>query len=134
MPSAPNESDLMLVEEARAARTRAYAPISRFTVGAALRCSDGTVIRGCNVEHVVLPETVCAEKVALVKAVSEGRLDLVAIAVITESIPAATPCGSCRQMLHAWKVPRIVVANVVGDVAVWTLEEILPGAFDLELP
>jgi cytidine deaminase len=134
VPSPPEAADLALVAEARAARDRAYAPVSRFRVGAALRLRDGSVVRGCNVEHVVLPETVCAEKVALVKAVSDGHTDFEAVAVITQSSPAATPCGSCRQMLHAWRVPRVVVANTAGDVAVWSLEELLPGAFDLELP
>lgn len=134
MPSRPDDADRLLVAEAMAAREAAYAPVSRFRVGAALRCVDGTVVRGCNVEHVVLPETVCAEKVALVKAVSDRRTRFDAIAVITDHEPAATPCGSCRQMLHAWRVPRVVVANTQGDVSVWRLDELLPGAFDLELP
>lgn len=123
--------DLELLDCARRARERAYAPVSSYRVGAALRCPDGVIVEGCNVEHVVLGETVCAEKVAIVKAVSDGRTRFDAVAVCTDDTPPATPCGSCRQMLHAWGVQRVVVGNLRGEVAVFELSYLLPNAFTL---
>jgi cytidine deaminase len=121
-----------LVERAKHAQSRAFAPVSGYRVGAAIIAEDGSVWEGCNVEHVVLPETVCAEKTALVKAISEGHRRFTACAVYTDSEPPASPCGSCRQMLHAWGVTDVYMANGAG-VRHITVAELLPLAFDLDL-
>jgi cytidine deaminase len=125
-------SDDDLVEAARMAREQAWAPMSGYRVGAALRDADGRIWTGCNVEHVVLPETVCAEKTAIVKAVSEGARRFPVAAVFTDSDPPATPCGSCRQMLHAWGVEVVWVASPRA-LRRFTLSELLPAAFALDL-
>lgn len=128
-------TDAQLVQQAISARTKAYAPYSNYYVGCALLCVDGTLFTGCNVENIVLPETVCAEKVALIKAVSEGYTQIEIAAVVTDSEPPATPCGSCRQMLHSWGVKRVLVANVDGAFTSYDMSELLPHAFRLtELP
>lgn len=123
--------DAELLASARDARERAHAPITRYRVGAALRCPDGTIVLGCNVENIVLPESLCAEKVALVKAVSDGHTAFDAVAVFTDDDPPASPCGSCRQMLHTWGVRRVIIGNVGGDVRVYELSDLLPHAFTL---
>ena len=126
-------SDDELVELARQAQSRAVADITQYRVGAALLTADGEVFLGCNVEHIVLAETVCAEKVAILKAISEGHTAFAKVAVYTDSSPPATPCGSCRQMLHRWDIHDVVAANSQGEVAHWRLETLLPGAFKLTL-
>lgn len=123
--------DLELLDLARQARERSYAPISRYRVGAALRTPDGRVIQGCNVENIVLHETACAEKVALLKAVSEGVTAFDVVAICTDDDPPATPCGSCRQMLNTWGVKRVVVTNLEGDVRQYATSDLIPHAFSL---
>ena len=128
-------TDAELVAHATEVRERAFAPYSNYYVGCALLDEDGVVITGCNVENIVLPETVCAEKCALVKAVSEGRTKIAVAAVVTDSTPPATPCGSCRQMLNTWGVKRVIVANLDGVMTSYAMSELLPHAFLLtELP
>lgn len=126
-------SDESLVELARQAQSRAVADITQYQVGAALVTADGSIFTGCNIEHIVLAETVCAEKVAIVKAISEGHTEFKKVVVYTDSSPPATPCGSCRQMLHRWDVHEIVASNSQGEVEHWRLETLLPGAFKLTL-
>ncbi len=128
-------TDDELVAYAKAARKKAYAPYSHYHVGCALLATDGTLVTGCNVENIVLPETICAEKVAVLKAVSEGHTQLEVAAVVTDSEPPATPCGGCRQMLHSWGVKRVIVANMHGGQTTYEMGELLPHAFRLtELP
>jgi cytidine deaminase len=128
-------TDAELVAHAKGARKKAYAPYSHYYVGCALLSEDGAVFTGCNVENIVLPETVCAEKVALVKAVSEGHTEIEVAAVVTDSDPPATPCGSCRQMLYSWGVKRVLVANIDGEFTSYDMADLLPHAFRLtELP
>jgi len=128
-------TDAELVKHAMKAREKAYAPYSNYYVGCAVLGADGTLVTGCNIENIVLPETVCAEKVALMKAVSEGHTEIAIAAVVTASDPPATPCGSCRQMLHSWGVKRVLVANMSGDFTSYAMSELLPHAFRLtELP
>lgn len=117
-----------LLRAAREARQRAYAPYSNYTVGAALLAADGQIITGCNVENAVYPATICAERVAVTKAVSEGQRDFVAIAVATRN--GGTPCGICRQVIHEF-APQAVVLLVddAGDVAEWAMGDLLPDAF-----
>jgi cytidine deaminase len=134
MRSELTEADRELVAAARAARAHSHAPISNYRVGAALRTAHGEVFTGCNVEDILLNLSCCAERVALVKAISEGHRAFEAVAVITDGRPVAAPCGCCRQQLHTWGVERVVVANVQGDVEVVSLSELLPRSFELRGP
>jgi cytidine deaminase len=117
-----------LIAQAQAARERAYVPYSRFAVGAALLARDGRVFTGCNVENASYGLTVCAERVAVFKAVSEGVRDFAAIAVV--SATGATPCGACRQVLVEFGVSQVIVARADGSYTVFTLDELMPHAFD----
>lgn len=117
-----------LVETARAARQRAYAPYSHYQVGAALVAGDGTIFTGCNVENAAYPACICAERVALTKAVSEGQQEFLAIAVVTSN--AGTPCGVCRQMLFEFAPEMLViVADERRIVAEYKLSDLLPDGF-----
>jgi cytidine deaminase len=117
-----------LVKAAREARQRAYAPYSHYAVGAALLAAEGDIITGCNVENAVYPACICAERVAVTKAVSEGHRAFVAIAVATSS--GGTPCGICRQVIHEFAPHAIVLtADEEGNIAEYTLDELLPAAF-----
>lgn len=122
-----------LVAAAAAARERAYAPYSRYRVGAAVLDADGTVTPGANVENGLPSLAVCAERVALAQAVASGHRRPVAVAVITESSPPARPCGLCRQMLaeFAHEV-AILCTNPEGERVETTLAALLPDAFRLD--
>lgn len=126
MPRAPD-----LVRAAREARRRAVAPYSRFKVGAALRTRDGAIFSGCNVENATLGLTVCAERVALWKALSEGARDFTEIAVVTAADRPTPPCGACRQLLweYCGDVP-VYLVNTRGKRKTFRLAELLPYAFD----
>jgi len=117
-----------LVAQAQAARQRAYAPYSNFGVGAALLTRDGRVFTGCNVENASYGLTVCAERIAVFKAVSEGCHDFAAIAVVSDT--GATPCGACRQVLVEFGVDQVIVAYADGRHTIFTLDELAPHAFD----
>ncbi len=123
-----------LIEQARQAQARAYAPYSGYRVGAAVLTADGKVFTGCNVENAVYPLGLCAERVAIFKAVSEGYRDFQAIAVVTRN--GGSPCGSCRQVMHEFAPEMIVfIADEAGEVRRTTVAELLPdsfGAADLE--
>lgn len=126
-----------LLEAARAAQGRAYAPYSKYRVGAALESADGRVFQGCNVESASYGLTICAERTALVSAVAAGAREFRRIVVVTDSDPPAAPCGACRQMLAEFGLGLRVEA--VGPVSTqrWTLTELLPDAFtshQLEAP
>lgn len=125
-----------LIEQAQNARERAYAPYSNYQVGAALLGSSGKVYTGCNVENAVYSLTICAEQVAISKAVSEGERDFVAIAVVTEN--GGTPCGSCRQVLREFGEEIVVlIADASGAYQEATVAALLPSSFgpeDLEDP
>lgn len=117
-----------LVAQALAARQRAYAPYSRYAVGAAVLAADGSVILGCNVENAAYPATICAERVALTGAIAQDKRDLVAIAVATEN--GGSPCGTCRQVM-AELGPRMTVyiSNAAGDYRTTTVRDLLPDWF-----
>lgn len=122
-----------LIEAALEARQRAYAPYSRFAVGAALLGEDGRIVTGCNVENAVYPLGLCAERTALVRAVAEGCRHFRAIAIVADSPGVCTPCGACRQTLAEFGEELIVVmANVQGSVETAPLRELLPKAFGQE--
>ena len=124
-----NEIDVdALIDAARRARENAYAPYSRYHVGAALLTADGQVITGCNVENAVYPLGLCAERVAIFKAVSEGHRDFRAIAIVTHN--GGSPCGSCRQVMQEFAPEMLVfIADEAGHVRQRTLAELLPDAF-----
>lgn len=123
-----------LIKAAMAAREKAYAPYSKFRVGAALLTRDGRYYTGCNIENASYSLTCCAERVALFKAVSSGERDFEAIAVTAETEEYCTPCGACRQALAEFGGDIIVfMANKEGDYLEQTVAELLPGAFKLKI-
>lgn len=124
-------TDHELVELAFTMLEHSYVPYSKFPVGTALLCADGTVFTGCNVENSAFGSTICAERTALVKAVSEGhRDDFVALAVVGNSADYCWPCGACRQMLYEFAPGlRLLVANREHDYVTLSLEELLPHGF-----
>lgn len=101
-------TDRELVELAFSMLEYAYVPYSRFPVGAALECADGTIYTGCNVENAAFGSSICAERTALVKAISEGHRDFVRIAVVGKGEDYCWPCGACRQMLYEF-APNLTV-------------------------
>ena len=112
---------------------RAYIPYSRFPVGAALACSDGTVYTGCNIENAAFGPTVCAERVAVFKAVSEGHRDFVRIVIAGRSKSHCVPCGVCRQVLREFAPNiEIICLNSAGEERTFTLDELLPHSFGSE--
>ena len=125
-------NDRDLVKLANDVRRLAYAPYSKFPVGAALLCADGTVVTGVNIENAVNGLSLCAERVALFKAISEGKREFVKIAVSCES-DHCRPCGASRQVLHE-HAPKleILMGNPQGDFVRTTIAELLPDAFTLE--
>ena len=124
-------TDRELVEQARAARRHAYTPYSNFAVGAAILCADGTVFTGCNVENAAFGSTICAERTALLKAVSEGhRDDWTAIAIAGGGADYCWPCGACRQMLYEFAPElKVLVARGDGQFVVTSLAELMPHGF-----
>jgi cytidine deaminase len=118
-----------LIQKALEARKKAYVPYSKYPVGAALLCKSGKIYTGTNIENAAFPVTVCAERVAIFKAVSEGDTELQAMAVVTKN--GGTPCGSCRQVMAEFNPDLIVyIADEKSDIKQeTTLKEILPGYF-----
>jgi cytidine deaminase len=125
--------DAALVDAARGARAHAWAPFSRFAVGAALRHRDGRIFTGCNVENATYGLTVCAERVAVFKALSEGARpdELTAVAVVADTSDPTPPCGACRQILWEFCGDIAVVLATPAEVkAVHQLAALLPHPFD----
>jgi len=120
-----------LVDAAKLARENAHAKFSNFKVGAALRAASGKVFDGCNVENATYGLTVCAERVAIFKAISEGERRFDAIAVVTDANKLTPPCGACRQLIWEFcgDVP-VVMANLKGKVEVVQMRELFPRPFD----
>jgi cytidine deaminase len=118
-----------LVDTAGQARQMAYAPYSQYPVGAALLAKSGKTFQGANVENAAYPTSICAERVALFKAVTEGEREFAAIAVVTRD--GGSPCGACRQALAEFGLETVVViANESGEIVqVSSIGELLPGAF-----
>ena len=124
-------TDRELMDMAREAAKNAYVPYSQFPVGAAIECTDGTVFTGCNVENAALGSTICAERTALLKAVSEGcREDFLAIAIAGRGEDYCWPCGSCRQMLYEFAPDlRVLCARGDGAFVETKLSQLLPHGF-----
>ena len=119
-----------LLAAAREARGHAYAPYSRFAVGAALRAGSGRVYVGCNVENASFSHTCCAERVAVFSAVAAGETTFDLVVVVTDTDPPASPCGACRQVLFEFGPDASVVyANLAGAKVERRVRELLPDGF-----
>ena len=120
-----------LVRAARLARKHAHAAYSKFKVGAALETADGTIVTGCNIENATYGLTVCAERVAMWKALSEGHRKFRRIAVVADTNDPTPPCGPCRQLLweYCHDIP-VVMANLTRTTKTLGLAELLPLPFD----
>ncbi len=127
-----------LETRAKAAQQRAYAPYSKFRVGAALRAS-GQTFEGANIENASYSLTICAERTAMCAAVLAGAADLEEVVVITDASPPSSPCGACRQFLYEFardpKRVTVTAINNAGERRSWTMAELLPDGFSgRELP
>src|SRR5271156_1161401 len=120
-----------LVTAAKQARENAHAPYSDFRVGASVRAGSGRIFGGCNIENATFGLTVCAERVAIFKALSEGERDFDAIAVVTDGERLTPPCGACRQIIWEFcgDIP-VLLANMSGKVEKETSAGLLPRQFD----
>jgi cytidine deaminase len=121
-----------LVAAARSAQTRAYAPYSRFRVGAALEGADGTVFLGCNVENASYGLTICAERAAICAAVSAGARRFRRAVVVSDVDPPAAPCGACRQVLAEFGLDLPIEGVGPTQTVLWNLSELLPAPFGPE--
>ena len=123
-------TDQALVDLAFSMLERSYVPYSHFPVGAALLCADGSVFTGCNIENAAYGPTLCAERAAVAKAVSEGRREFAAIAIAGKGADYCWPCGACRQMLYEFAPSlRVLAARGDGEYKEVTLSELLPCGF-----
>ena len=118
-----------LMDCAIKARENAYSPYSHFAVGAALLCEDGTLYEGCNIENASYGLTNCAERTAIFKAVSECHIKFKALAVVADTEGPCAPCGACRQVMAEFKIPLIIMGNLMGNIKIVTIEELLPFSF-----
>ncbi|NNF23190.1 MAG: cytidine deaminase [Rhodobacteraceae bacterium] len=123
---------MSLMDAARAVRENAYAPYSKFKVGAAVRTASGNVYTGCNVENVAYPEGTCAEAGAIAAMIAAGEREIVEAAVIAGSPSPVPPCGGCRQKLAEFATGhvQITLATTGGETRTVSVAELLPGAFD----
>ena len=118
-----------LMDCAIKARENAYSPYSHFAVGAALLCEDGTLFEGCNIGNASYGLTNCAERTAIFKAVSECHIKFKALAVVADTEGPCAPCGACRQVMAEFKIPLIIMGNLMGNIKIVTIEELLPFSF-----
>jgi cytidine deaminase len=120
-----------LLEAARRARENAHAPYSGFKVGAALRCPDGAIYAGCNVENAAYPEGTCAEAGAIAAMVAGGGTEIAEVLVVADGPEIVSPCGGCRQKLAEFAAPEtpVILAGLQGERARTTVGALLPGAF-----
>jgi len=123
-----------LVGAALAARLAAFAPFSKFLVGCAIEAADGRIFTGCNVESASYGLTMCAERVAVFKAISEGLRGAVRVCVAADTDAPTPPCGACRQWL--WEFAgdcEVILANLSGEKARWRMRDLLPAPFDARM-
>ena len=126
-----NEGRNLLLDAARSARLNAHAPLSNFRVGAALETADGAIVTGCNIENATYGLTICAERVAVFKALSEGQRRFVRVAVVADTEEPTPPCGACRQIL--WEFGgdlEVILGNLHAEKACYQLKDLLPVPFD----
>jgi cytidine deaminase len=132
MPKLTKKQKIELLKQAKTAAEAAYSPYSGFKVGAALLTASGKIFTGCNVENASFSMTICAERTAIFKAVSEGETAFTAIAVYVDSDLSFPPCGACRQVLSEFADDlSVLIGNRLGDYTM-TLAELLPGKFSLK--
>jgi cytidine deaminase len=125
------ESLQQLIETAKSARLQSIAPFSGFLVGAAVKTDEGKVYTGCNVESASYGLTVCAERVAIWKALSEGERQFVELAIVADTEALTPPCGTCRQIIWEFaKNATIVLGNLRDETQIVSIRELLPRAFD----
>jgi cytidine deaminase len=125
------ESLQQMLETAKTARLQSIAPFSNFLVGAAVKTADGKVYTGCNIESASYGLTVCAERVAIWKALSEGERNFIELAVVADTASLTPPCGTCRQIIWEFaKHATIVLGNLRGETQVVSIRDLLPRAFD----
>ena len=121
-----------LIEKALEAKKNAYVPYSNFHVGAAVLMDDGSIYTGCNIENASYTPTICAERTAIFKAVSDGRMQIDKIAIVGDANPTY-PCGVCRQVIREFgRDSKIIIANSVDDYKIYDLEDLLPYSFGPE--
>ncbi|MCB5295280.1 MAG: cytidine deaminase [Candidatus Cloacimonetes bacterium] len=120
-----------LLEIAKQAAEKAYVPYSGFKVGSAVKCIDGSVYSGCNVENASYSLTICAERTAIFKAISEGHKQFTAIAIYVDSDKVFPPCGACRQVISEFAPTIPVVYANLNETIETTMDKLLPGAFKL---
>ena len=118
-----------LIQAAIETRKQSYSPYSNFAVGAAVLSNDGYIYGGCNIENASYGLTNCAERTAIFNAVSNGKRNISAIAVVADTDRPCSPCGACRQVIGEFKIPCIIMANLKGQYKTVTLEELLPFSF-----
>lgn len=122
-----------LIKKSFEVQKNAYAPYSKFLVGASLLTRSGKIYLGCNIENASYPAGICAERVAMSKAISEGEKDFVAICITCAKKLPAYPCGVCRQFMSEFsKDMKVIIAKSTTDFKVFTLDELLPLSFDSE--
>lgn len=123
-------TDRELINQAKEASEKAYAPYSRFKVGAALECENGKIFLGCNIENAALGSTMCAERIAIYKAVSEGEFKYSRIAIYGESADFCMPCGACRQVMSEFSQDiEVLCASSTGSYVSYKLSQLQPHAF-----
>lgn len=121
-----------LIRQAVSARQRAYAPYSNYKVGSAVYGESGRIYTGCNIENASFGATICAERTAIFKAVSEGERNLLALALVADEIKSTSPCGICRQVMSEFGLSMpVYMAMPNGFYEVMTVEELLPKSFSL---
>ena len=120
-----------MYEAAKEAAQNAYAPYSKFHVGAAVRGDDGQIISGCNIENASYGLTICAERNAIAAAVGQGKRNLTDVVVYTPLEKILAPCGACRQVMAEFMAPdaKVTLTNACGNAQTWTVEQLLPAAF-----
>ena len=124
----------ILIKHALNCREKAFVPFSDFRVGAALLCKGGKIYTGCNIENFSLGLSICAERVALVKAISEGDMCFQTIVIVADTKSLTYPCGACRQMIWEFSHSmQIILANLKGDIKRFCISDLLPHAFDFHL-
>lgn len=122
-----------LISHANAAKDNAYAPYSKFQVGASVLYEDGTIVSGCNIENASFGATICAERTALSSGVAQGKRDIKLLCVTANTDEMITPCGICRQVIWEFsKDVTVICTNKYGDYKILTIAELLPHAFDLD--
>lgn len=125
------EMEKVLIDQALKARRRAYAPFSHFKVGTALCCKGGRIYTGCNIENPSMSLSICAERTAMIKAISEGETDFEIMAIVADSRSLTYPCGACRQMIWEFGPDlQLILANTRGDIKRVALRDLLPEAFE----